>query len=89
MRDIIEEEMAEEYVQDLVREGIDRDERLSEEEKQVLRLRFGLVDSRFHTPEELYEELGVTPEDIHRIATKVLSRPYRSSRRKKLKDFLD
>lgn len=47
-------------------------ETLSEREKMILRLRFGLEDGRDRTLREIAEELGVTRERVRQIETKAL-----------------
>ena len=64
-------------------------ETLSEREAKVLRLRFGLVDGRARTLEEVGKECDVTRERIRQIEAKALRKLRHPSRSKKLKDFLD
>lgn len=49
-------------------------EDLPERERKVLRLRFGLVDGRMHTLDEVGREIGVTRERIRQIEIKTLAR---------------
>ncbi|MGC8513018.1 MAG: sigma-70 family RNA polymerase sigma factor [Acidimicrobiales bacterium] len=49
-------------------------EDLPERERRVLRLRFGLVDGRMHTLDEVGREIGVTRERIRQIEIKTLAR---------------
>ena len=58
---------------------------LAPREKKVLELRFGIVDGRTRTLEEVGKEFNVTRERIRQIEAKAL----RTSRSKKLKDFLN
>ncbi len=60
---------------------------LTEREEQVLRMRFGLVDNRPHTLEEVGQHFKVTRERIRQIEAKALRKLRHPSRIKKLKDF--
>ncbi len=62
---------------------------LTPREEMVLRLRFGLVDGRSRTLEEVGKEFNVTRERIRQIEAKALRKLRHPSRSKKLKDFLD
>ena len=62
---------------------------LTEREEKVLRLRFGLVDGRPRTLEEVGKEFNVTRERIRQIEAKALRKLRHPSRSKKLRDFLD
>ena len=62
---------------------------LTEREQKVLRLRFGLDDSRARTLEEVGKEFNVTRERIRQIEAKALRKLRHSSRSRKLKDYLD
>ena len=61
---------------------------LTDREKQVVRLRFGLEDGRPRTLEEVGKEFNVTRERIRQIEAKALRKLRHPSRSKKLKDFL-
>ena len=62
---------------------------LSDREKKVLMLRFGLEDGRPRTLEEVGKEFNVTRERIRQIEAKALRKLRHPSRSKKLKDFLN
>ncbi len=62
---------------------------LTERERQVIRLRFGLADGHPRTLEEVGKEFGVTRERIRQIESKTLSKLRHPSRSKKLRDYLD
>ena len=62
---------------------------LTPREAKVLRLRFGLVDGRPRTLEEVGQEFDVTRERIRQIEAKALRKMRHPSRSKRLKDFLE
>ncbi|MBK5253066.1 MAG: RNA polymerase sigma factor RpoD [Peptostreptococcaceae bacterium] len=62
---------------------------LTEREKKVLTLRFGLQDGRPRTLEEVGKEFDVTRERIRQIEAKALRKLRHPSRSKKLKDYLE
>ncbi len=62
---------------------------LSEREKKVVQLRFGLVDGHPRTLEEVGREFGVTRERIRQIESKTLSKLRHPSRSQKLRDYLE
>ncbi len=61
---------------------------LSERERQVLELRFGLVDGRDHTLEEVGQYFEVTRERIRQIELKALRKLRHPTRSRYLRDFL-
>src|SRR5450432_1396842 len=62
---------------------------LTERERKVLQLRFGLDDGRSRTLEEVGKEFHVTRERIRQIEAKALRKLRHPSRSRKLKDYLD
>ena len=62
---------------------------LTNRERRVLQLRFGLDDGRGRTLEEVGKEFGVTRERIRQIEAKALRKLRHPSRSKKLKDYLE
>ena len=62
---------------------------LSEREKKVIELRFGLTDGHPRTLEEVGREFGVTRERIRQIESKTLSKLRHPSRSQKLRDYLE
>jgi RNA polymerase primary sigma factor len=61
---------------------------LSEREREVLEMRFGLNDGKDHTLEEVGKEFGVTRERIRQIEAKALRKLRHPSRSKALRDYL-
>ncbi|MFL6136284.1 MAG: RNA polymerase sigma factor [Frankiaceae bacterium] len=62
---------------------------LSDREKKVIQLRFGLTDGHPRTLEEVGREFGVTRERIRQIESKTLSKLRHPSRSQKLRDYLE
>jgi RNA polymerase primary sigma factor len=62
---------------------------LSQREKKVIQLRFGLHDGTPRTLEEVGKEFGVTRERIRQIESKTLSKLRHPSRSQKLRDYLE
>ena len=81
---------AEAATQMLLREQLDKVlDSLTDREKKVLRLRFGLDDGRQRTLEEVGKEFNVTRERIRQIEAKALRKLRHPSRSKQLKDYLE
>ncbi|HHY30374.1 MAG TPA: RNA polymerase sigma factor RpoD [Syntrophaceticus sp.] len=64
-------------------------ETLTPRERDVLRLRFGLIDGRARTLEEVGQKFNVTRERIRQIEAKALRKLRHPTRSKKLKDYLE
>ncbi len=62
---------------------------LSERERKVIELRFGLTDGHPRTLEEVGREFGVTRERIRQIESKTLCKLRHPSRSSKLRDYLE
>ncbi len=63
-------------------------EDLTERERDIVRMRFGLEDGVSHTLEEVGEAFGVTRERIRQIESKTLEKLRDDPKTKKLKEFL-
>jgi RNA polymerase primary sigma factor len=61
---------------------------LTEREREVLELRFGLVDGKDHTLEEVSRYFDVTRERIRQIEAKALRKLRHPSRSRQLRDYL-
>ena len=64
-------------------------EELSERERQVLVMRFGLADGKIHTLEQVGKHFKVTRERVRQLETKALAKLRQPSRAGKLKDYLE
>ncbi len=62
---------------------------LTPREREVLRLRYGMVDGRMHTLEEVGAAFDVTRERIRQIEAKAIRKLRHPSRIKMLRDFLN
>ena len=62
---------------------------LDSREKQIIRLRFGIIDGHPHTLEEVGREFGVTRERIRQIESKTLSKLRHPSRSQQLRGYLE
>ncbi len=62
---------------------------LTPREEMVLKLRFGLIDGKSRTLEEVGKEFDITRERIRQIEAKALRKLRHPSRSKRLKDYLE
>lgn len=62
---------------------------LSEREREVLEMRFGLLDGQDHTLEEVGRHFGVTRERIRQIEAKALRKLRHPTRSRQLRDYLE
>jgi RNA polymerase primary sigma factor len=62
---------------------------LTPREQRILRLRFGLVNGKCYTLEEVGQKFGLTRERIRQIEGRALRRLRHPRRSRQLKDFLD
>ena len=62
---------------------------ITEKERKILELRFGLKDGRKRTLEDVGKEFGVTRERIRQLEVKALKKLRHPSRSRKLRDFLE
>ena len=77
-------------MQEKFKEEIDKFlKELQPREEKVIRLRYGLVDGRVRTLEEVGKMFDVTRERIRQIEAKALKKLRQPSRSKKLKDYVD
>jgi RNA polymerase primary sigma factor len=64
-------------------------DQLSDRERKIVRMRFGLDDGQARTLEEVGKEFGVTRERIRQIESKTLAKLRHPIRSQKLRDYLD
>jgi RNA polymerase primary sigma factor len=91
--DFIEDEEAPEPMDSAAREMLRESVKnalavLSERERQVLELRFGLMDGKDHTLEEVGQYFNVTRERIRQIEAKALRKLRHPTRSRHLRDYL-
>ena len=74
-----------ELLREQIRKVLDH---LSDREREVLEMRFGLNDGKDHTLEEVGKNFGVTRERIRQIEAKALRKLRHPSRSRSLRDYL-
>ncbi len=77
-------EASKRILQDQIREILDD---LSDKERKIIEMRYGLVDGINHTLEEVGKEFGVTRERIRQIEAKVHDKMRGNDKIMKLKDY--
>ena len=78
--------VSKEFLRDYLNEVLDT---LSEREKKVLIMRFGLDDGKSKTLEDVGKEFNVTRERIRQIEAKAIRKLRHPTRARKLKDFVE
>ncbi len=78
--------VSKEFLRDYLNEVLDT---LSERERKVLIMRFGLDDGKSKTLEDVGKEFNVTRERIRQIEAKAIRKLRHPTRARKLKDFVD
>jgi RNA polymerase primary sigma factor len=91
--DFIEDEEAQEPMDAAAREMLREQVKnalavLSDREREVLEMRFGLLDGKDHTLEEVGQAFNVTRERIRQIEAKALRKLRHPTRSRHLRDFL-
>ena len=76
---------AREMLREQVRHALDS---LSDREREVLELRFGLNDGKEHTLEEVSRYFNVTRERVRQIEAKALRKMRHPARSRDLRDYL-
>ncbi|MBS3887410.1 MAG: sigma-70 family RNA polymerase sigma factor [Dethiobacter sp.] len=84
-KDDIEEIITELSMRDEIQEALSA---LSDRERHILYLRYGFIDDKEHTLEEISDVYGVTRERVRQIEAKALRKLQHPSRSKRLKVFL-
>lgn len=81
---------AEAAVQLVLRDELEKImEKLTDRERVVLRMRFGMEDGRPHTLEEIGDALGVSRERVRQIEKEALAKLRRPELREKLAEYLE
>jgi len=78
--------VSKEFLRDYLNEVLDT---LSERERKVLIMRFGLDDGKSKTLEDVGKEFNVTRERIRQIEAKAIRKLRHPTRARKLRDFVD
>lgn len=81
-----DEESSRRILQDNIREALDE---LSEKERKILEMRYGLTDGVQHTLEEVGQEFGVTRERIRQIEAKVHEKLRSNDKISRLRNYFD
>jgi len=79
------EEVTTHLLQEQLQQALDK---LPPREAQILRLRYGLVDGRVYTLEEVGQTIGVTRERVRQLEAQALNRLRQSSAHVILRDYL-
>ncbi len=79
------EEVTTHLLQEQLQQALDK---LPAREAQILRLRYGLVDGRVYTLEEVGQTIGVTRERVRQLEAQALNRLRQSSAHVILRDYL-
>ncbi|MFQ5452208.1 MAG: RNA polymerase sigma factor RpoD [Candidatus Paceibacterota bacterium] len=82
----LEDSVSKEFLRDYLNDVLDT---LSDRERKVLIMRFGLDDGKPKTLEDVGKEFSVTRERIRQIEAKAIRKLRHPTRARKLKDFLE
>ena len=81
-----DDEVASAMLRELLRDIL---QDLPPREVRILQLRYGLLDGKTYTLEEVGKKLGVTRERVRQIEAQALGRLRHPARSRRLKDFLE